>query len=267
MMENTQFKGKCKADWRYHPQRPALGANVVHIWRADLNSLPAWRDCAGLLADAELARAEKLVVPEKRHVFAASRAVLRLTLAGYCSCDAHDLRFHTLPGGKPVLDDPCSSRILRFNLSHAGRWMLLAVSADHEVGIDLEPFKPVMHKAWALANLFTESERQQLVRVPAGRQERAFVRVWTKKEAVLKALGCGLQGARIRLAADLKQTRKTPLWFTRFAPAPGYTAALAALGTGEPILRFWDFYPAKWPGLTGAIPTLIYEQPAGVSAG
>lgn len=266
-MKNLNFTGNCKAAWQPGPRQLALGAREVHIWRADLRACQAWAGAAGLLAPDELARAEKLVVPEKHHAFVAGHAVLRLILADYCRCDAKDLRFHTLPGGKPALDTPRSSRNMRFNLSHAGHWLLLAVAADYDLGIDVELFRPVPHKAWALANLFTESERQQLARVPATRQERAFMRAWTKKEAVLKAFGCGLQGAPNRMTADARHTHKEPVWFTRFTPAPGCTAALALLGAGEPCLRFWDFDPAAWPVSANAISTRLNEQPAGTCAG
>jgi len=84
--------------------------------------------------------------------------------------------------GKPYLPGG-----ICFNLSHSGSKVVLAVD-EKEVGIDIEQIVP-----WSAAvarQVFTADERNWLLRQSAN---AAFYRLWTGKEAIMKALGLGFQ--------------------------------------------------------------------------
>ena len=84
--------------------------------------------------------------------------------------------------GKPVLPDgPC------FNLSHSGDKVVLAED-DWDVGVDVEQIAPW---SWQVAKkVFTSRELAWLRNQSS---EAAFYRLWTGKEAIMKALGLGFQ--------------------------------------------------------------------------
>lgn len=91
--------------------------------------------------------------------------------------------------GKPGLAPPHHS--LHFNLSHCPGLTLVALSLDGPVGIDLEP----RNRAGSLLgceNSFCHP--QEIQNLPPDTDERAttLLRIWTHKEAVLKAMGTGL---------------------------------------------------------------------------
>ena len=75
----------------------------------------------------------------------------------------------------------------RFSLSHSGDYVLLAAD-ENDIGADIEQILPWQAEMARL--VFTPSE-QAWLRAQAG--DAAFYRLWTGKEAVMKALGLGFQ--------------------------------------------------------------------------
>lgn len=89
--------------------------------------------------------------------------------------------------GKPYLPDHPE---VHFNISHAGRWVVCAVS-PHEVGIDVEQCRD--NNLAIARRFFQPDEHAALLAQEPHRQQAFFYRLWTAKEAYLKALGTGLQ--------------------------------------------------------------------------
>jgi 4'-phosphopantetheinyl transferase len=112
------------------------------------------------------------------------------------------------------------------------------VSRDRELGVDVE-FVDRRSDNEAIANrFFAEREKRALAAVPADERRVLFFRCWTRKEAVLKALGVGLTVSldRIEVSADrdcrllsIDQTlgRPTDWTLVDLVPAERYAAALA----------------------------------------
>lgn len=85
--------------------------------------------------------------------------------------------------GKPLLE----SGELFFNISHAGPYVLLA-TGDMPVGVDIEVPRQVSEGVGEM--VFTEGEQRWISRSP--NQQDAFLKLWTLKEAYIKAIGLGL---------------------------------------------------------------------------
>jgi phosphopantetheinyl transferase len=179
---------------------------IVHVWHADL--AVAGDGLENLLCAQELARAARIVPDRRRVRWARSRAILRALLGRYLDCDPRTLRFVPGPHGKPALhrEEGRWGTDLRFNLSHSGEILLLAVTATREVGVDIERARP--------------------------RYTAEFLRAWTLREAAVKCLGTGLACAPANPAANL--------WSTELPVGPLATAALAAEG-GRPELAFREW--------------------------
>ena len=122
--------------------------------------------------------------------FAAGRALVRLALAERVGAAPGELVFdtwcklHASPHGKPRLVEPAAE--LDFSLSRAGPRLLLAVSPA-PVGVDVERRRRDVEVGVARI-AFADDERAELEAAGAD----AFLACWTRKEAVLKALGHGL---------------------------------------------------------------------------
>lgn len=134
---------------------------------------------------------------------AAQSPTVRGLLATYLDCPASAVRIVHGAHGKPcIVDVP-----LEFNLSHGGSALLLGVSRRHALGVDLEPARRKIRPATKLARRwFAPAEAAALEALPADRQQDAFLRLWTAKEALVKAqgagIGAGLHQAVFHPAAD-----------------------------------------------------------------
>jgi len=138
--------------------------------------------------EAEIARAHQLRDAGARARFLAGRYLLRRFLAGELGIsDPAGIPLEVAPGGKPFCPLPGSPC---FNLSHTPGTVALAMSFRGPVGVDVEDTRrPVRVEALA-RRWFHPEERSALAE--AGPE--TFFRIWTRKEAFLKATGGGLRG-------------------------------------------------------------------------
>lgn len=141
----------------------------------------------------ELRRAERFLMDRHRVRFIAGRARLRALLARYLGRRPGELEFHYEALGKPGLAPQQNTLGLQFNFSNSHTLGLLAVSPRSEpLGADVEHLRE-LHDLLGLARRFFDaSESEALLRLTDGAQRAAFFRLWTRKEAFLKAVGKGL---------------------------------------------------------------------------
>jgi 4'-phosphopantetheinyl transferase len=170
--------------------------DMIYIWRTRLKLSPAGLvQARALLGPAELAQADRFAFPEGRMRYAAAHAFLRRALAyeltriGAFPIDPRRLEFGAEPAGKPTL---AHFSHLQFSLSHADDLALCAVCAGRRLGIDLEGPRPVPEALEIARRHFSPAEAAQLEQLPAAETTSAFLRLWTRKEAYLKATGEGL---------------------------------------------------------------------------
>ncbi|MFI6392316.1 4'-phosphopantetheinyl transferase family protein [Nonomuraea sp. NPDC050540] len=207
----------------------------VKVWKVHLDrpGMPGW----SALSEAECERALRFADPLERRRWVVARSTLKRILGELCGIPAARLAFSTEDGGRPRLDH----RGLDFNLSHSGEWALIAVAPEgRRVGVDVERISSDADILDLAARMYQPEEAER-VRA-AGAPE--FFRLWTAKEAYIKATGVGLAG--------LRDTRVTPAyegsaalvgsrsldgeWPVRWLDvAPGYAAALVTTAsTPEP---------------------------------
>lgn len=199
-------------------------SGTVDVWRVDL-SRASEDGLAELLCARERARAARIVDARRRALWERSRGVLRALLARCLDADPRELRFASGPHGKPMLCNPAATAAgpgvppgLRFNLSHSGAAMLVAVTAGREVGVDLERARE--------------------------RHTAEFLRAWTVREARVKCLGAR-PGAEPIVGAAPVVSEGAPegMWTTELDVGPWAFAALAVAGREECELHRRD-----WPG-------------------
>jgi len=208
-IEKARSLGVAERDGGYR-----LGAREVHVWVIGLDSLEhriqTFRES---LSVDERARADRLAVVSDRERFVVGRFALRTILGWYCRVPTASVRFAYGPKGKPCLANGCR-RHVHFNLSHSSDLAVLALCSEQPVGVDVE----------------------HLRRAPCGPgtgvRATAFLRHWTRTEALIKALGEDLS------PLDLVADRETFAGWSvhHFAPADDYLAAIATWGPNWTIV-------------------------------
>lgn len=177
--------------------RPRAGVAVL---RFDLDSPridPA--SARALLNPEEIARAEGFARSEDRRRRLAARALLRLTLGSALGRPPTELMFEGGAHGKLRL----AAAGPAFSLSHSGGRLLIAISQLGEVGVDVELPGVGRDLCGAARISFSADEIRALGRHEGSERERAFLRIWTAKEAALKAFGVGLQRPMREVVLDL----------------------------------------------------------------
>jgi len=219
-------------------------AHEVHIHRKVLAN-----NAARYLSPDEQLRADRLIDPDKRNNFIASRSLLREIVGNYLGTNPQDLCFSVAEHGKPYLStNTASNDRLYFNLSHSGSLFLLAIAADREVGIDVEQVRTDVPFPDMARLAFSQREQDELFNLPLHLKQGAFYRCWTRKEAYLKACGMGftLQANLLDsgLLLDSPVTlfvgdNRTRWQLTDISVPDEYCAALAVKGL-DPIVRYVD---------------------------
>jgi 4'-phosphopantetheinyl transferase len=240
--------------WRVAPEELTLTSGDVHVWRARLQGPEMRRPRLALsLSPDEQRRAHRFHFERDRWRFIAGRWTLRTILGRYLECDPARIQFSYGAHGKPELAPTHGDSGLRFNCSHSEEIALYAVTRGRAVGIDVEAVRPISDADTIAEHFFSPGERATLRALPSRERQEAFLHCWTRKEAYLKAVGCGLADppervevtlapgdpARLQSAdADLPQPGCWGL--QALPPANGYVSALAVEGHGW-RLACWQF--------------------------
>lgn len=228
----------------------------IHVWVASLEMAHQEIDEPfTLLAPDEKARAERFYFERDRNRFIAGRYILRMIIGGYLGMNPSQIEFTYREAGKPVLKPGPQSKELEFNLSHSNDLVLYIFSRNHEVGIDVEYIHP-MPDMDDFAERFFSSREAELINLLRGEEkETAFFKLWTCKEALLKANGSGLTMPLSHMEVFLNADGSVALssiggdrqlgsrWHLQaFNPAQSYQAALAVEGYAGQVI---SVYPAN----------------------
>jgi 4'-phosphopantetheinyl transferase len=146
------------------------------------------------LNPVERQRAQSFYFESDRQAYVTAHALLRHSLSAVIPCDPVDWRFVTGPFGKLQLADPPSGFGLRFNLSHCRTRVAVALALDVEVGVDVEALDRTTRIDPAIADAYFAPDEAAALRAMSDetRRREQFLRLWTLKEACIKATGRGL---------------------------------------------------------------------------
>lgn len=194
---------------------PPLDGEAIHVW----------------IHDTRAAR--------PRAVRDAARAALDRLLCGYAGSERAPA-IENGPHGKPFAP---TLPWLDFNLSHAGPYVAIAFARDQPLGIDIEPVDRRVAVDGVAARFFGATETAALGRIEDGHRHGAFLRLWTHKEAVLKALGDGLGFGLDRIEFGLS--------------ADGRVTGLACLAAEAGAPEEWQLWPFE--PLSGVVGCLAWR--------
>ena len=150
------------------------------------------RQAGEVLSEEELDRAQRFVREVDRERYLIGHLKMREILAAYSGGGARELKFAVGEFGKPELAKGLNSRKIAFNISHSGERVLVGIVREARIGVDIEEFRPESATLEVAARFFTAKENRDLRTLSGAEQVEGFFRCWTRKEAYLKALGCGL---------------------------------------------------------------------------
>ena len=218
---------------------PALRSGVVYLWEGRLD-VPDRVTAAArkLLSDREKKRADRFVYDRHRRRYTVAQGHLRRVLGQLTHTSPDEIRFQFGEHGKPFLPGGPS-----FNQSHSEERIMIAVGAEGRLGVDIEEIRPVKYLLGLADKNFAREEAALLHATPDSERFTVFFRLWTRKEAFLKALGFGLTHPLRSFCVD---------------PAPGASQGLLDVGDLPEVPQDW--YIGGVPCSAGAEAALAVDR-------
>ncbi len=200
------------------PERKLPAQKTIHAWIIPLDlPLPPGVKLDKILSAEEMRRAGDYVFAKDAMRFRLCRAMLRLGLAWYLRRPQGTIDLAIDGNGKPRLVEPSG---LYFNVTHCEDLGVIAYTTVGEVGIDVEAVHRQVEALEIAAAHFTGSEAVMIAAAKTQREQTdLFLRLWTRKEAVLKAAGRGV--ARGLDTVDVSRSQTSEV---RLSGAPGEMA-------------------------------------------
>ncbi|HEY7750889.1 MAG TPA: 4'-phosphopantetheinyl transferase superfamily protein [Ignavibacteriaceae bacterium] len=165
----------------------------TQVWFVDLSEyLKEINQFKSILSTDELARADKFHFEIDKARFIYSKGILRCLLCLQTGIRPELLRFMYNNNLKPEISNEQNSLSLNFNISHSQHALCIAIANNLNLGVDIEFLKPIPDLKELSSKYFSASENKQLLELPEEKILAGFYSCWTKKEAVVKALGEGL---------------------------------------------------------------------------
>jgi 4'-phosphopantetheinyl transferase len=230
-----------------------LSTDYVDVWRIPTSLKD--KDVArfdSLLSPDQRARAQRMRVAEKRQQYLIAHGLTRILLGEALDADPTALKFDRGPKGKPYLGGSFAKAGIQFNMTHTSHLALVAMSMNRELGIDVERIRENLQWQRLAQRYFSPLEYRSYSSLPKGMGLRAFFTCWTRKEAVLKAIGTGLGGGLgsfdVSVDPDSPPALLGNRWRGRFHgdwtlnqldPGAGYVATLATERDGFEV-RCWE---------------------------
>lgn len=210
----------------------------VHVWSEWVDDPGSSGGPLDWLDDDERVRAGRFRFERDRRRFVGRRAFLRRVLAGYLEVQPVTVRYRADGMTRPELDAPGG---LSFSTSHSDGLAIVAVASDRLVGVDVERLRPIPDALEVARSFFAGRESEHLRSLPVDDRSTTFLRLWTRKEAYVKALGAGMsmpfdgfdvlggeaEGPHVVRGPD----GASPVVLTSLHGLPGYVGCVAVSGS------------------------------------
>lgn len=170
-----------------------INQEEVHIWKcnvlqntSELDSY--WR----ILTKDEIIKANNFHFEKDKVNYILARGILRNILAFYTKIQPEDIKFCFNKFGKPYLNSAQNVQNLKFNISHSHNNAVYIFTKNIDIGVDIE-FSQNIPDLEQVAKLFLSNyEYQYLQNLSNSERHNYFYKIWTLKEAFVKATGLGL---------------------------------------------------------------------------
>ena len=163
--------------------------NEVHVYQINISKhIDQISDLRKILSKDETEKADRFKIEKDSKQYIVSRGSLRKILSEYIHIDSYSINFSYTEFAKPFLEN---SKI-HFNLSHSGDWCCIAVSLIKDIGIDIEKVREIEDVSKIAERYFALNEFEHIKNFEGTDQINEFFRIWTLKEAFIKAVGEGL---------------------------------------------------------------------------
>lgn len=220
----------------------SLGAGEIHLWLVDYEQVDAglFDSYRALLSEQERQQEPRFYFARDRRRYLVTRALVRTVLSRYLPVSPQNWSFTDDRYGRPHIDNPEGSGVT-FNIAHTHSLIVLGLSRDRALGIDVENVADREVSMDLAQRFFAADEAAALGCIPVAGQQFRFFEYWTFKESYIKARGMGLSlpldkfsfrypdDRAVEIAIDSSLGDNPDRWrFWQCAPSAQYLLAICA---------------------------------------
>lgn len=212
-----------------------LNPEEVHIWSAAIDERFDKLLTNSFLSENEKVRGGKFSYDIDSFVYSVRHNLLRIILGRYLKYPPAEIKFKNTPYQKPYIVYPITS--MQFNISISSNRFVAAFCQQHSIGVDIELIRKIGNISQLTEDYFTPNEASWINTYPESMLETVFFSIWSKKEAIVKATG---QGLNIQLNTfDILS--KSPItlsgdnWYLN--PIPIFDDCVSAIAFNSPTSR------------------------------
>jgi 4'-phosphopantetheinyl transferase len=170
------------------PEQLILKRDFVEVYYLNLDE----QLTLNYLSTDEEIRANRYKFEHLKNRFIVTRNILRILLGKYLKLHPKEIIFNYNQKGKPTLDKNCNYLNLEFNISHSENFALYGFVLNRKIGVDLEKIRPIKELDKIAHRFFSLSEYKLITNSKNPEKQQIFFKMWTAKEAYLKAIGTGI---------------------------------------------------------------------------
>jgi 4'-phosphopantetheinyl transferase len=196
-------------------EHPGAGAALLVVARVSRPPMSV-SAAESTLSSADIVRVQLLRREEDRSRSRLGLAIARSVIGAWTNTEPSALSLLRSTTGKPSIAGAHA-----FSIAHAGDRVVVAFTGEGHVGVDVERVQPGLDLDGIAARCWHTSEMAVWDRVVDAERLHWFYRHWTAKEAVVKALGLGVDDMPA-IACD----SWSPAEATRVCALPRETSAI-----------------------------------------
>ena len=170
--------------------------------------------CEGVLSAGEGERRRKFLREADGRTYLLAHGLVRAVLSRYAEVAASDWTFAAGEHGRPEIEKPSAPPGLRFNLSHTRGRIVVLVHGAVDAGVDVERLGRVDDPAALSRRFFAPAENASLSSLTPPERDAYFTRLWTLKEAYVKARGLGLASIGKKLSFQARDAGDIRIQFS-----------------------------------------------------
>lgn len=219
---------------------PFLEENRIHIWSAHYDDLERHvKVLSDIVSQEEQKTASTFRIAADARKYVLRHGAVRIILGNYINQSPEMIPLLIGMNSKPCLDLEDSYSDISFNLSHSSEMILIGITKKRRIGVDVVKVDPSYRFHESADYILTIGEKAFLRKIEPTLRYEIFFRIWTLKEAILKATGSTLtMMKKIDLSEIIQDIIFSPDYSRKF------------LNT-HPSFFIWQF--KSGPGHLGAI--------------
>jgi len=227
----------------------------THVWWCQLDQpIEVVEEYYEVLSETERRYIGRYKTAQLRDRHTVAKGSLKTLIGLYLDENPEQLELRSGQFGKPFLVRANDEPNLQFSGSHSSHIAVYAFAKNRLIGVDVEEMVARAHWEDLLTMCLSEYENRWFSRLVSSRKAETFYRVWTIKEAYLKATGTGLsvspRNIEVRVGGENEYQfhrisgvfERTRQWrLLSFTPSTNFSASLVVEGGPTDIKGFcWE---------------------------